>query len=230
MHTLFRTLGQQMGIQEVRGILPESIDRFLNLNITKKVRNVLTENGIINFQNRVAIQRNELQPINALRTLYKVKTIDPSGFDEGKTYDLSAITDLYIILGFSICYNEETTNEEVETEDLFYKCRIIDDIELETTRFDYCNKDSKEYPIVTISLEQIEQTTATQVAKFYCGNATPKGLKIRYIKKPAIVNKLASTPIDCDLPEYLHTEIVELAVKDFMISLGMTLPRQNNKS
>ena len=36
MHNVFRTLGQQMGMQLNRGILPESIDIYLNEAIIEK--------------------------------------------------------------------------------------------------------------------------------------------------------------------------------------------------
>ena len=38
MHNVFRTLGQQMGMQLNRGILPESIDIYLNEAIIEKVQ------------------------------------------------------------------------------------------------------------------------------------------------------------------------------------------------
>ena len=31
MHEMFRTVGQQVGMQDVRAILPESIDIFINI-------------------------------------------------------------------------------------------------------------------------------------------------------------------------------------------------------
>ena len=36
MHSMFRTLGQQKGMQHVRGILPEEIDDYLNSSIANE--------------------------------------------------------------------------------------------------------------------------------------------------------------------------------------------------
>ena len=44
MHNIFRTLGQQMGLQRIRGILPESIDVYINDAIIEKVRSVVIAN------------------------------------------------------------------------------------------------------------------------------------------------------------------------------------------
>ena len=43
MHNAFRTFGQAMGLQLVRGILPESIDVYLNAAIIEKCRSILLE-------------------------------------------------------------------------------------------------------------------------------------------------------------------------------------------
>ena len=44
MHNEFRTFGQVMGLQLVRGILPESIDVYLNAAINETVRNIISKN------------------------------------------------------------------------------------------------------------------------------------------------------------------------------------------
>lgn len=43
MHNEFRTFGQVMGLQLVRGILPESIDVYLNAAINETVRNIISK-------------------------------------------------------------------------------------------------------------------------------------------------------------------------------------------
>ena len=71
MHVLFRTLGQAMGLQLVRAILPESIDTYLNDAIVDTVRKIVLSNSTMQFQDKVTIQNDTISPINAIRTLYK---------------------------------------------------------------------------------------------------------------------------------------------------------------
>lgn len=71
MHSAFRTLGQQMGMQLVRGILPESIDVYLNDAITLKTRMALEQSVRTPFMEQVDSQARSTAPANLLRTLYR---------------------------------------------------------------------------------------------------------------------------------------------------------------
>lgn len=82
MHSAFRVLGQQEGLQLIRGILPESIDVYLNNIIFETVRNELLANAKTVFQDNVNTQPTALGAINILRTLYRNKTITTNGFNE----------------------------------------------------------------------------------------------------------------------------------------------------
>lgn len=72
MHNKFRTFGQVMGLQLVRGILPESIDVYLNAAINETVRNIISKNVANSLQVGILPQAASITPINALRTLYRV--------------------------------------------------------------------------------------------------------------------------------------------------------------
>lgn len=75
MHVWFRQYAQQMGMQNVRAILPEQIDLLINTSITDTVNQLIKENiGITN--DRVITDNSKIGQINALRTLYKVITFD----------------------------------------------------------------------------------------------------------------------------------------------------------
>lgn len=77
MHVMFRQYAQQMGMQNVRAILPEQIDLLLNTSIMDIVNQTIKENiGITN--DRVITDNSKIGQINALRTLYKVKEIEMS--------------------------------------------------------------------------------------------------------------------------------------------------------
>ena len=72
MHTTFRTLGQQMGMQLGRVILPESIDVCLNDTIIELTRQELLS-GVTNaIQDSVSTQASTMSVINAFRTLHRV--------------------------------------------------------------------------------------------------------------------------------------------------------------
>ena len=75
MHVWFRQYAQQMGMQNTRAILPEQIDLVINTSITDVVNQVITQNiGATN--DRIITDNSKIGQINALRTLYKVKTVD----------------------------------------------------------------------------------------------------------------------------------------------------------
>lgn len=71
MHVNFRQYAQQMGMQNVRAILPEQIDLLLNQSITDTVNQLIRENiGVTN--DRVITDNSKIGQINAFRTLYDV--------------------------------------------------------------------------------------------------------------------------------------------------------------
>lgn len=77
MHVWFRQYAQQMGMQNVRAILPEQIDVLINTSISDLVNQLVRENvGIRN--DRVITDNSKISQINALRTLYKVVELDMS--------------------------------------------------------------------------------------------------------------------------------------------------------
>lgn len=75
MHVWFRQYAQQMGMQNVRAILPEQIDVLINTAISDVVNQLVRENvGLKN--DRVVTDSSKINQINALRTLYKVEVLD----------------------------------------------------------------------------------------------------------------------------------------------------------
>lgn len=209
MHKLFRVLGQQMGIQQVRGILPESIDAYLNDSIITKVRTILQENCTVDFKNRIAIQRSEISPVNALRTLYYESIKDKA-------------TNVLVYLGAYLQIKSESDDSSNITKR--YNCRLIDPIELDNTLNDYCNRPTLDCPILIIT-NSYDDTSKSFALKFniFTGEETDSNkydIYLKYIVKPAIVDYNKS--VDCDIPEYLHTEIVENAVQKYFISMGYT--------
>lgn len=211
MHEMFRTVGQQVGMQDVRAILPESIDIFINIAIIEKARSIVMENTKTAFPNRVSIQNNFVSPINALRTLYRRKEITIT--DITKDVQLSQLDNVFLYTSFAIRYD----NNDSE-----YKCRFIDGDKLEETLNDVLNSASWDYPIC--SMFNGENNSEYLKVFINSNSHTPNAIIIKYIANPAVVkfSNNAAECINCDLPDYLHSEIVELAVSKFFKSVTAT--------
>lgn len=75
MHSWFRQYAQQMGMQNVRAILPEQIDTLINTATEDVVDEVIAKSvGATN--DRVITDNSKIAVINALHNLYKVVTLD----------------------------------------------------------------------------------------------------------------------------------------------------------
>ena len=71
MHQMFRNYAQQMGMQNVRAILPSQIDLLLNNSISDTVNQVIAQN-IGTTSDRVITDNSKLNQVNALKSLYRV--------------------------------------------------------------------------------------------------------------------------------------------------------------
>lgn len=71
MHQMFRNYAQQMGMQNVRAILPSQIDLLLNNSISDTVNQVIAQN-IGSTSDRVITDNSKLNQVNALKSLYRV--------------------------------------------------------------------------------------------------------------------------------------------------------------
>lgn len=215
MHTTFRTLGQQMGIQLIRGILPESIDVYLNQSINDKVRDIVVKNSTTPFHDRIAIQDNSISPINSLRTISKKKSLDITG-GTGSVDFYTIIMDIENVMfytSFGIRY--PNINKRVGT-------RFIESDKLDDTRKDYCNRETWDEPIITM----FTNDEPNEYVELYTDNTTkiPNKIEVSYIANPDKVkwDSVVDNRVDCNLPLYLHPEIVELAVDRFFRSVGAT--------
>ena len=216
MHNMFRTLGQQMGMQLIRGILPESIDVYINDVIIEKTQQELLSGIRTALQDSVNTQASTMSPINTFRTLYrsaryKINTADVdesvskvSFYNESNGFHIINIptvdSDIRIeereykinpmmFLGFSVEYENTLRGNAVA-------CRLIGSDVLETTLRDYCNGASKDSPIVVLNSipvikDGIEQTgvISNEQLEIYTGtkNCSVKYLNIKYIKTPNVV-------------------------------------------
>ena len=254
MHNIFRTLGQQMGLQRVRGILPESIDAYINASIINLVNTSLANAVTKELQQNVTGIVSTMSAINNFRTLHRVarfsiddKTVGStkkvSEYDSNSGYyviniptinsNIDIDTDEYklavmMFLSFSVEYENTPRGNAVG-------CRIVGSDEIEFTNQDYCNKADKSYPITclessAIVINNLEQLNARANEKLEIFTNTKdvhiKYLNIKYIKTPNIVryDDDDSLCVNCDLPEYLHQSLVENAVQMFLASVGVVQP------
>ena len=265
MHVYFRQYAQQMGMQNVRAILPEQIDILINTSISDTVNQIVKENiGITS--DRVITDNSKLGSINALRSLYKVlyknvcdtDTSKQGFFSKGDNdghmvhlrTDIERISNsnLYVngkanfifLLDFSINYKREdfVTN--------FFPVRIIDDACLADVLNDFILCPRFRSPIITIYKDEfdsentdiqefnlyIDRGEVSSVDEYDSVKATldngliPNQFRISYLGKP---NKVAfnddneGTSVDCDLPAYLHVDIVKHAVDLYHLALQGSL-------
>lgn len=213
MHHLFRTIGQAKGLQLVRAVLPESVDDYLNSAIMEKCRSVIIQNTSTAFPDKITVRDNPTTPYNALRTLFKTKTIVAIKANDGNYFtivDADSKTDVLSYLSVSTKYDDNQ-----------YPCRLIEPDKLSHVLNDFCNAPSKEYPCCTIENE------ASKDVKFkvYTNDDETPSIVISLIEMPAKVN--ISESVDCNLPDYIHNEIVEIAVNKYFNSVGSTSKQVN---
>lgn len=232
MHELFRVLGQQMGMQKVRGILPESIDILLNTSIVHCVRQIITSNVTTNFGNIVATQRNKVSVINALRTLYveDIQELEyndeesvPYPIEASLTYDFK----VFSIINCDVAYDESEPYKYIST-------RLIEPNLIAEVERDYLLKPTPKFPVATIvDADDNYMADETYIKyNFYTADTKVTKVKSSFIKYPAKVyydiddNKC----VDCDLPIHLHHAVVEEAVRLYFQSVNLTSGSSNDES
>lgn len=242
MHIWFRQYAQQMGIQNVRGILPEQIDLCINTAISDTINQTIKEN-IDLTSNRVIKDNSKLGQINIFRTLYKVKELRfGENLNNANIYPINNNLGLYRCYGFMKDYDESTTDNYIEShranistyakiDPLFlidlsvnfrhsntitqiYPVRLIDDIYLADTLHDSILKPRYKSPIAVLYNTELDIYFGEKENRLITTLA-PNVLRISYIAKPnkvAYLNDVGGTNVDCNLPEFIHVDILKKAV------------------
>ena len=250
MHKMFRQYAQQMGMQNVRAILPEQIDLLINNSISDTINQVITQNiGITN--DRVISDASKLNQINALKSLYKVwkgsisnatvkgkeKTnyiisfqLPLNNFKTGGSYtednvSSTAISFLYAV-DLSINYKKADFITNV------FPVRIVDDQFVADVVNDFVLAPKMRSPVASIHDNLIElyidkadeKPSSSQLFKF--NGVSINELRFSYIAKPAIVKfaeDVDGNNVDCDLPEYMHVDIIKHAVELYQLAKSGSL-------
>lgn len=250
MHKMFRQYAQQMGMQNVRAILPEQIDLLINNSISDTINQVITQNiGITN--DRVISDASKLNQINALKSLYKVwKGSISEATVKGKektnyiisfqlplinfkttgsyTDDNDSSTAINFLYAVDLSINYKKTDFVTNV----FPVRIVDDKFVADVVNDFVLAPKMRSPVASIHDNLIELYIDKSDAKPENGQAfTFKGVSINelrfsYIAKPAIVRfaeDVDGTNVDCDLPEYMHVDIVKHAVELYQLAKSGSL-------
>lgn len=243
MHLMFRQYAQQMGMQYVRAILPEQIDLFINNAISDAINEVITTN-IAETTDRVITDNSKLGQTNAFRKLYKVVEVgsDANGLSKESaftlkySYDMTANATLYdqvaqkdkylYLVDVSVNYKKGdfTTN--------WFPVRIIDDSKLSDVLNDFILSPRLRSPASVI----YNNTMDVYIDRLKNGKL-PNDMelnkfRISYLSMPATVKYVAdlnSENVDCDLPDYMHVDIVKHAVDLYRSALsGSLIAKQNS--
>lgn len=250
MHKMFRQYVQQMGMQNVRAILPEQIDLLINNSISDTINQVITQNiGITN--DRVISDASKLNQINALKSLYKVwKGSISEATVKGKektnyiisfqlplinfkttgsyTDDNDSSTAINFLYAVDLSINYKKTDFVTNV----FPVRIVDDQFVADVVNDFVLAPKMRSPVASIHDNLIELYIDKSDAKPENGQAfTFRGVSINelrfsYIAKPAIVRfaeDVDGTNVDCDLPEYMHVDIVKHAVELYQLAKSGSL-------
>ena len=219
MHVWFRQYAQQMGMQNVRAILPEQIDNLINTAIKDTIDEVINK-SVGTTNDRVITDNAKLANINALRTLYRVKTYQPripeqvgnealhfvNSFNNSclsiKSSDI--VTDALYYVDFSIKYQKPVIHgiSTNTTYTRLFPIRIIDDSYLADVLNDWVLAPRMRTPVMVIYNDDASSADAKD-SKFdiYIGDnssissitqvAKIKSIRCSYIKAPKKVAYLS---------------------------------------
>lgn len=250
MHKMFRQYAQHMGMQNVRAILPEQIDLLINNSISDTINQVITQNiGITN--DRVISDASKLNQVNALKSLYKVwkgnisaatvkgneKTnyiisfqLPLNNFKTNGSYtddnvSSTTISFLYVV-DLSINYKKTDFVTNV------FPVRIVDDQFVADVVNDFVLAPKMRSPVASIHDNLIElyidkaDNKPNERESFTFNGVSINELRLSYIAKPAVVKfaeDINGTNVSCDLPEYMHVNIVKHAVELYQLAKSGSL-------
>lgn len=216
MHVMFRQLAQQMGMQTIRAILPSEIDACINIAINDVIKKLIAENLGSAGNEQVTIYNARVGQINGLSTLSKRLSLTaPIKSNQRNCYTTYVPLDTVMyITAVEIGYNE--TNN-------FYDARVIQAELLGRTLEDYCNAPTYKSPVV-VFLGQVGRVDIEVYTYFTGDGLIPTKANAIVISKPAVVmySDVEGDGVDCDMPDYMHIDIVKAAAEIYLRSVGIT--------
>ena len=241
MHVWFRQYAQQMGMQNVRAILPEQIDNLINTSIKDTIDEVVNRNvGTTN--DRVITDNAKLANINALRTLYRVKTIDINDTNTVKSYGHEPYSMKSSQIGEAALYYVDFAikyNLGSGVNSRLFPIRIVDDAYLADVLNDWVLAPRMRTPIMVVYKDDsVSATVEDSKFDIYVGENETSGIsdiantariasvRCSFIKKPnkvAYLSDIGGTNVDSDLPEQLQIPMLKHAVDLYRVSVSGSL-------
>lgn len=218
MHIKFRQYAQQMGMQNYRTILPEQIDLIINTSISDTTEQTLKEHLSLT-NDGVGPTNLKVGQINAFSTLYKTATIPVNRTDTEVEEYVSSLTKTVEIplsaVSNNLLYLFDAAVKYADKADTF-PVRITDAAMLASTSQDYILRPSVKSPVGIVVDEKLTLYFGRGFDKF-----VPKDVIIYYIKQPAKVS--FEGQVSCDLPVFLHENIVKHAIDLYRVSIAGSL-------
>lgn len=216
MHVMFRQLAQQMGMQTIRAILPSEIDACINIAINDMIKKLIAENLGSAGNEQVTIYNARVGQINGLSTLSKRLSLTaPIKSNQRNCYTTYVPLDTVMyITAVEIGYEE--TNS-------FYDARVTQAELLGRTLEDYCNAPTYKSPVV-VFLGQVDRVDVEVYSSSTGNGLIPTKANAVIISKPAVVmySDVEGDGVDCDMPDYMHIDIVKAAAEIYLRSVGIT--------
>lgn len=219
MHIYFRQYAQQMGMQNIRTLLPEQIDIVLNTSIVD-VLNQLIREHIDGTTEKGGADNSKLAQANSFRNLYHVQYITGTAIDkksEINNFAKYGLAESSIKLITSKLYHFVGASAIFKYKDIdVYKfpIRYIDEQYLAECLNDKFLQPSIKSPIMVIYNQGSLHLDIYIKEKT---NVVLSSIEIAYIAKP---KELSATQTECDMPEHLHELIVKHAVELYKSSIG----------
>lgn len=226
MHTAFRVLSQQTGLHLVRGIIPETIDVFINMEIDDFINRELMQNAVVETEDNSNYKSISVSSINTFKTLHCKETITLSNNSFQNKTCINTLNDInpMFILKANLVNNK---NEIIS-------CRIVNPDLAETMLNDYCSSPDINNPIITFcNINENKEFSYKSI--IYCNDRNAKftNLILDYIKYPSVVKFVSNDSkdnVNCDLPQSLHYTIVKGAVKRFYDTLQSSVYDNKQKT
>lgn len=215
MHVMFRQLAQQMGMQTIRAILSSEIDACLNIAINDIIKKLIVENLGSSGNEQVILYNARAGQINGLSTLSKRLALTVPTKDSKRNCFTTSIdmSNIMYLTAIEIGYSEVNK---------MYDGRITQAELLGRTLEDFCNAPTYNSPVV-ICLAGADKLNVEIYTAADGDGFVPTKVDATIIAKPATVHfSTGEDKVDCNLPVYMHIDIVKAASEIYLRSVGIT--------
>ena len=140
--------------------------------------------------------------------------------NQGKVARTAESFDYLYLVDLSMNYIDTNKTGSIKTN--YFPVRLIDDIYLADTLNDFILAPKLRSPIAVLYNKQLDVYIDTE-DNILNYNLVPNQLRVSYISKPAKVRyatDLGGQNVNCDLPEYMHVDILKHAVDLYRVAVS----------